>query len=78
MPAAEPMPTERRRTVEALAQALYEASDPVGVPWVRRPRIVREAWLTLADEQVTKSEQSLMTDRSAAADPSAKGETGCS
>ena len=69
---------ERRRTVEVLAQALYEASDPVGVPWVRRPRIVREAWLTLADEQVTKAEQSLMTDRAASTDPSAKGEKGCS
>ena len=78
MPAAEPTPTERRRTVEALAQALYEASDPVGVPWVRRPRIVREAWLTLADQQVSKSEQSVITDKAAAADPSAKGEPGCS
>ena len=52
------IPAERRRLVEALAQALYEASDPVGAPWVRRTRVIREAWLMLADEQITKAERS--------------------
>ena len=33
---------------EELAQALYEASDPGGIPWARRGRIVREAWLETA------------------------------
>lgn len=43
------------RSVEELAQALYEASDPSGAPWVRRGRVVREPWLQLAREQIAKS-----------------------
>ena len=40
--------SETSGPAEDLAQALYEASDPVGVPWARRGRIVREAWLETA------------------------------
>jgi hypothetical protein len=36
------------RPTEELAQALYEASDPGGIPWAKRGRIVREAWLEAA------------------------------
>ena len=36
------------RPAEELAQALYEASDPGGIPWAKRGRIVREAWLDAA------------------------------
>ena len=41
----------RRRVVEALAQALYEASDPGGVPWAKRTQVVRDPWLRKAEEQ---------------------------
>jgi hypothetical protein len=44
----------RRRSVEALAQALYEGSDPGGIPWVRRPPVVRDAWLLLAEQQIPR------------------------
>jgi hypothetical protein len=47
-----------RRSVEALAQALYEASDPTGVRWARRARVIREPWLALAEAQIAKGEQS--------------------
>lgn len=43
---------ERRRAVEALAQALYEGSDPGGTPWARRTRIVRDPWLLRAAQQI--------------------------
>ncbi len=36
------------RPAEELAQALYEASGPGGIPWAKRGRIVREAWLDAA------------------------------
>ena len=36
------------RLAQDLAQALYEASDPGGIPWVKRGRIEREAWLEVA------------------------------
>ena len=40
------------RAVETLAQALYEASDPGGVPWAQRGRVIRDAWLKVARDQV--------------------------
>jgi hypothetical protein len=46
---------QRRRLVEALAQTLYEESDPGGVPWARRPRIVRDAWLLRAEQQISSA-----------------------
>lgn len=45
----------RRRAVEDLAQALYEAQDPGGVPWARRTRIVRDPWLLLAERQLSRT-----------------------
>ena len=44
---------ERRRLVEDLAEALYAGSDPVGVPWARRTRTVRDPWLLRAERQIT-------------------------
>lgn len=43
---------ERRHRVEALAQQLYEASDPNGTPWARRTPIVRDPWLVRAEQQI--------------------------
>ncbi len=42
----------QRRAVEALAQALYEADDPAGTPWVKRAQIIREPWLARARRQL--------------------------
>jgi len=47
------MTTESRRSEEALAQSLYEASDPTGVPWVRRAPTVRDPWLRLARKHLS-------------------------
>ena len=43
------------RSVEELAQALYEASDPGGTPWAKRSRVVREPWLEVARLQIAAS-----------------------
>jgi hypothetical protein len=43
---------EQRRAIEALAQALYEESDPAGVTWAKRPLSVRDAWLLKAQQQL--------------------------
>jgi hypothetical protein len=48
-------PAARRRLVEALAQTLYEASDPSGVPWVKRTQIVRDPWLQQAEQQIPQT-----------------------
>jgi hypothetical protein len=48
--------SEVRRSVEELAQALYEASDPGGTAWARRGRVVREPWLRLARERLARSD----------------------
>jgi hypothetical protein len=45
-----------RRSVEELAQALYEASDPSGLPWVKRGLAVRDPWLQVARQQIAQSE----------------------
>ncbi|HEY0835496.1 MAG TPA: hypothetical protein VGE72_16455 [Azospirillum sp.] len=34
--------------IETLAQTLYEADNSTGVPWARRDRTVRDAWLAAA------------------------------
>jgi hypothetical protein len=45
-----------QHSIEELAQSLYEASDPNGVSWVRRGRVVREPWLELARAKIARSE----------------------
>ena len=47
---------EVRRSVEEPAQALYEASDPDGVPWNKRDLAIREPWLQVARRQIAQSE----------------------
>ena len=44
--------SDTSRSVEELAQSLYEASDPGGIPWAKRTRIVREPWLEAARLQI--------------------------
>jgi hypothetical protein len=50
--------SDTRRSVEELAQALYEASDPSGLPWVKRGLAVRDPWLQVARQQLAQSENS--------------------
>jgi len=45
-----------RRSAEELAQILYEASDPSGIPWVKRGLTVRDPWLQVARRQIAQSE----------------------
>ena len=47
---------EVKRSVEELAQALYEASDPNGIPWNKRGQAVRDPWLQVARRQIAQSE----------------------
>ena len=47
--------SEVRRSVEGLAQTLYEGSDPSGIPWARRGQAVREPWLQVARKQLAQS-----------------------
>jgi hypothetical protein len=49
---------EIRRSVEELAQALYEASDPSGIPWVKRGLAVREPWLQVARRKIASENMS--------------------
>jgi hypothetical protein len=53
LPMVEP---QAGRSVEELAQALYEASDPAGPPWAKRGRVVREPWLQAARERIARSD----------------------
>jgi hypothetical protein len=48
--------SDRSRPVEELAQSLYEASDPGGIPWAKRTRIVREPWLEAARLQIAATD----------------------
>ena len=41
--------------VEALAQKLYEASDPQGTPWAERTLVIRDPWLTVARKKLVAS-----------------------
>jgi hypothetical protein len=45
---------EIRRSVEDLAQALYEENDPSGIPWVKRGLAVRDPWLRPARKQLAE------------------------
>ena len=38
--------------VEALAQKLYEASDPEGTRWAERSLVVRDPWLAVAKKRL--------------------------
>jgi hypothetical protein len=44
------------RSVEELAQILYEANDPSGIPWVKRGLTIRDPWLQVARQQIAQSE----------------------
>jgi hypothetical protein len=48
--------SDTSRSVEQLAQSLYEASDPGGIPWAKRTRIVREPWLEAARLQIAETD----------------------
>jgi hypothetical protein len=48
--------SDTSRSVEELAQSLYEASDPGGIPWAKRTRIVREPWLEVARLQIAATD----------------------
>ncbi|WP_207459698.1 hypothetical protein [Azospirillum sp. SYSU D00513] len=41
-----------RASVETLAQSLYEAGSATGVPWARRDRSVRDAWVAAAEQEL--------------------------
>jgi hypothetical protein len=45
-----------RSSIEDLAQMLYEASDPSGIPWIKRGLAVRDPWLRVARQQIAQSE----------------------
>lgn len=45
---------EKRRAIEAVAEALYEASNPDGVAWAKRSRVVRDPWLARARQHLSK------------------------
>jgi hypothetical protein len=55
--------TGMRRSVEELAQMLYESSDPSGIPWVKRGLAVRDPWLQVARQQIGQSENMPECDR---------------
>jgi hypothetical protein len=49
--------TDDRRTVEALAQSLYETEDSGRVSWAKRAAIVREPWLRRARMRLKAQQQ---------------------
>jgi hypothetical protein len=55
--------TGMRRSVEELAQMLYESSDPSGIPWVKRGLAVRDPWLQVARQQIGQSKDMPERDR---------------
>jgi len=48
--------SDTSRSVEQLAKSIYEASDPGGIPWAKRTRIVREPWLEAARLQIAETD----------------------
>lgn len=44
--------------IQALAQALYEASDPEGLAWARRGRTIRDAWVESARKKLAEADSS--------------------
>lgn len=63
---------ETQRSVEELAQSLYEASDPHGPPWLHRGRVVREPWLQAARDRIAQSKDRTGRNGEAAADGKAE------
>lgn len=43
-----------RPGIEALAQALYEASDTSTIPWARRGHMVRDPWIQVARRRIAE------------------------
>jgi hypothetical protein len=48
---------EMGRTIEDLAQALYEERDPSGLPWGKRGHVVRDPWFRLANQIAAAASQ---------------------
>ena len=46
------LPDFSAHDVEALAQKLYEASDPQGTSWAERSLVVRDPWLAVARKRL--------------------------
>jgi hypothetical protein len=46
------LPEFTRHDVEALAQKLYEESDPEATPWAERSLVVRDPWLAAAKKRL--------------------------
>jgi hypothetical protein len=46
------LPDFTAHDVEALAQKLYEASDPEGLPWADRRLVMRDPWLAVARKRL--------------------------
>jgi hypothetical protein len=49
------LPDFTTHDVEALAQKLYEASDPEGLPWADRRLVMRDPWLVVARKRLIES-----------------------
>jgi hypothetical protein len=46
------LPEFTKHDVEALAQKLYEESDPGATPWAERSLVVRDPWLAVAKKRL--------------------------